>query len=202
MGWNGGLSAFRSPRLTASVPTDIPDELTAGDTWRWTVRFDDYLASDGWTLTYYLRGVGSLDITATADVDGEGYSVTVAAATTASLATGNYEFLARVSNVGGEVYTVDSGTVEILPNAATASAGTLQSHAEKMVALLRAEIQARLSGTAGTAHESYTIDNRQITKLSLPELQALLNRYLAELAREKHGGQLPAITIRFPRVCS
>lgn len=165
------------------------------------MRFDDYLASDGWTLTYYLRGVGTLDVTATTDTDGEGYSITVLPAST-DIAAGNYEFLARVSNVGGEKYTVDSGTVEILANAATATAGQRQSHAEQMVALLQAEIKARLSGTAGTAHESYTIENRQITKLSLDELYKLLNKYRAELAREQNGGTLPSITIRFPRVCS
>jgi hypothetical protein len=161
------------------------------------VRFDDYLASDGWTLTYYLRGVGSLDITATADVDGEGYSVTEPATSTV-IAAGVYEFLARVSNVGGEKYTVDSGVVEVAPNVATATPGTLQSHAEQMVPLLQAEIKARLSGTAGTGHDSYTIDNRQISKLSLTELYALLNKYRAELAREQNLGRLPAITIRFP----
>ena len=162
------------------------------------MRFDDYLASDGWTLTYYLRGVGSLDITATADVDGEGYSITKAAADTA-ITAGVYEFLARVSNAGGEAYTVDSGAVEILPNAATATAGQLQSHAEQMVALLRAEIKARLSGTAGTAHESYTIDNRQISKLALPELYALLKRYELELSAEKNGGRLPPYRVGFSR---
>lgn len=166
------------------------------------MRFDDYLASAGWTLTYYLRGVGSIDVVAVADVDGEGYSVTVPAATTAPYLAGKYEFIARVSNVGLENYTVDSGVVEILPNAALAAAGALQSHAEQMVALLKSEIKARLSGTAGTAHESYTIEGRAIQKLDLDELYALLNKYRAELAREKNGGRLPPVTIRFPRVLS
>jgi hypothetical protein len=158
------------------------------------------VASAGWVLTYYLRGVGTLDIDADTDTDGEGYSITVAAAST-TLAAGVYEFLARVAKAG-EVYTVDSGAVEVLPNAATATAGQLQSHAEQMVPLLEAEIKARLSGTAGTAHNEYTIDGRAISKIPLEDLYALLNRYRAELAREQNGGRLPAVVIRFPRVCS
>jgi hypothetical protein len=99
----------------------------------------------------------------------------------------------------GEVYTVDSGAVVIRPNAATAAAGVLESHAEKMVALLRSEIQARVTGT-GTAHNDYTIDSRQIAKIPLPELYALLNKYESALARERNGGKLPSIAIRFPGV--
>ena len=190
--------AFPVTPLAATIPTDIPDELIAGDTWQWTVRFSDYPASAGWALTYYLRGVGSLDVTATTDTDGEGYAVTVAAATTATLPAGNYEFLARVAKTG-EVFTVDSGAVVIDANAATASAGTLQSHAEQMVALLRAEIKARLSGTAGTAHESYTIDNRQISKLSLAELRSLLKGYELELYAQRNGGRLPPYRVGFSR---
>jgi hypothetical protein len=147
-------------------------------------------------LTYYLRGIGSLDIVA--DADGDDYSVTVDATDTAALAAGNYQFLARVAKAG-EVYTVDSGAVVIRPNAATATAGTLESHAEKMVALLRSEIQARVTGT-GTAHNDYTIDSRQIIKIPLPELYTLLNKYEAALARERNGGKLPSIAIRFPGV--
>jgi hypothetical protein len=186
-------------RLTTSIPTDIPEKLIAGDTWRWTVRFDDYLASDGWTLKYYLRGVGSQDITAIPDTDGEGYSITLAAATTGALAAGNYQFLARVSNVGLEAYTVDSGVVLIAPNAATAAAGALQSHAEQMVALLRAEIKARLSGTAGTGHNDYAIDGRSISKFSLAELRGMLKGYELELSAQKNGGRLPPYRVGFSR---
>ena len=133
--------------------------------------------------------------------DSNGYSVTVAAAVTAAKTAGLYEFIARVTD-GTSVYTVDSGTVEITPDVSQATAGQLQSHAEQMVPLLEAEIKARLSGTAGTAHDEYQIDGRQISKLKLPELYALLNKYRAELAREQNGGTLPPVTIRFPRVCS
>jgi hypothetical protein len=133
---------------------------------------------------------------ASADSDGVGYSITKAAADT-TIAAGVYEFLARVSNVGGEKYTVDSGAVEVLANAATATAGTLQSHAEQMVVLLRAEIKARLSGTAGTAHNDYTIEGRAISKIPLPDLYALRNKYEAELARERNGGRLPSVAIYF-----
>lgn len=186
--------------LTASIPTDIPATLTAGDTWQWTKYVTDYSAADGWTLTYALRGASVVNVTATTDVDGAGFAVTVAATDTASVVAGVYQYLARVT-LAGVVHTVDSGSVVILPNVATATAGTLQSHGEKMIALLKSEIQARIDGT-GTGHTGYTIDGRSIEKFSLTELYTLLNRYRAELAREQNGGQLPAIGIRFTAVGS
>jgi hypothetical protein len=133
-------------------------------------------------------------------VDGAGFAVTVAATDTASVVAGVYQYLARVT-LAGVVHTVDSGSVVILPNVATATAGTLQSHGEKMIALLKSEIQARIDGT-GTGHTGYTIDGRSIEKFSLTELYTLHNRYRAELAREQNGGQLPAIGIRFTAVGS
>jgi hypothetical protein len=45
--------------LTATVPTDIPATLIAGDTWQWTKYVNDYSAADGWVLTYYLSGPGT-----------------------------------------------------------------------------------------------------------------------------------------------
>lgn len=150
-----------------------------------------------------MNGKGAVTaITASTNVtDSNAYSVTVAAASTAAYVAGNYQFLARVT-LAGVVYTVDSGVVQILPNVATASTGALQSHAEKMVALIEAAIEnnavAASSGGTGGAILSYTIADRSVTFKDDADLKRQLNDYKWQVWREKHPGQLgPRRQVRF-----
>ena len=54
--------------MAATIPTKEPLTIRAGDTIKWTKSLDDYIASDGWTLSYSFRGTGGMiDITSTAD---------------------------------------------------------------------------------------------------------------------------------------
>jgi hypothetical protein len=163
----------------------------------------DYPASDGWTLTYSLNGKGAVAaIVASVNADdSNGYSVTVTAATTAAYTAGLYQYLARVS-LAGEVYTVDSGVVIIAPNVATAATGALQTHAEKMVALCEAAIEANAvaaaSGGTGGAIQSYTIGNRSVTFRDEADLRAQLSHYKWQVWHEKNPGKLgPRRQVRF-----
>jgi hypothetical protein len=146
-------------------------------------------------LTYALNGKGAVSaITATTNtLDTNGFSVTVSAATTAAYTAGTYQYLARVS-LSGVVTTVDSGTVILLPNVATAATGALQTHAEKMVALLEAAIEANTAtpangGTSGTV-SSYTIADRTVTFRDEADLRRQLAHYKWQVWREQHQGQL------------
>jgi hypothetical protein len=195
----GGLFVFRRSPLAASIPTDIPSSLTAGDTWQWTRTYADYLAGDGWTLTYYLRGASMLDIEA--EADGDGFEITADADDTTAIAAGVYQYIARVEGTTG-TFTVGSGSVVILPNVATAVAGDHQSFAEQMVSALETALLANVAtaaaGGSGGLVLSYTIANRSVTFRDEAELRAQLSHYKWQVWREKNPGRLaPRRQVRF-----
>lgn len=150
-----------------------------------------------------MNGKGAVTaITASVNAtDSNAYSVTVAASSTAGYIAGVYQYLARVT-LAGVVHTVDSGVVILLPNVATASTGALQSHAEKMVALIEAAIEANAAtaanGGTGGAITSYTIADRTVTFKDDADLRAQLSHYKWQVWREQNPGKLgPRRQVRF-----
>ena len=85
------------------------------------------------------------------------------------------------------LYDADSGTLVVTPNLAVEAASDQRTHAEKMLAVIEAEIQARIDGT-GSAHDAYGIAGRSIQKLKMTELEAMRAKYGAEVARQRNGG--------------
>jgi hypothetical protein len=162
----------------------------------------EYSAADGWVLAYYLSGPGATQtIAATTGTDGVSFAVTVPAATTAALASGLRQYIARVA-LAGAVHTVDSGSVVVLPNVATAPSGTLQSFAEQMVTALEAALLANsataANGGTGGLVLSYTIANRAVTFRDEADLRAQLSHYKWQVWRERHPGKLgPRRQVRF-----
>lgn len=168
------------------IPTNEPRQLRAGDTWEW--RRED-LAADypapTWTLTYrFKNAAGGFEIVASAS--GSFFAVTHAAATTATIAAGTYDWAAQVSS-GAFKYTVDSGTLEVLPNlfSGTASAASDQrTHNRKTLDAIKAVIEGR----ATVDQQEYTIAGRSLKRTPMADLLMLLNFYEtrvnAEIAEE------------------
>lgn len=176
--------------MTYTVPTQEPDVVTAGETWHWTRQFGDFPTSEGWTLTYYFRGLGTIDVVATV-INGQ-FDVLATAANTAALAAGRYAWDAKVS-LSGEIHTAASGVLTVKPNLQTAAAGSQQTHNEQMLALIETELQHRLTGVAtggSGAIEAYAIHGRQISKIKTSELKTLRGQYLAAVRRERTPGKI------------
>ena len=114
------------------------------------------------------------------------------------VAPGTYRWVARLT-LGGVVYDADAGSLVVMPNLAVEAASDQRSHAERMLAAVEAELQARIDGT-GSAHDAYAIGGRSIQKLKVPELMALRAKYSSEVARERNGGRLPPVVVRFGSV--
>lgn len=171
--------------MTATVPTQEPAQLRVGDTWRWTRQLADYPAS-AWALIYAFKSAaGGFQVTATAD--GDTHAVAVAAATTAGYTAGAYTWIAWVE-AGGEKYTVDSGSVELLPDYRAGSAASAlddRSHARKMLDAIEAWLESRDPAVA-----EYEIAGRRMKYVPLAELVKLRNRYTAEVAAEKNAAAL------------
>jgi hypothetical protein len=170
--------------MAAPIPSTEPTKFVRGDSIAWT-RGDlssDYPAST-WALTYEFVPLGSAGtaFTITADADGDDYSVTVAAATTAAYVAATYEWAAFVT-LSADRYRIDNGTLELLENLADPAAGyDGRSHVRIVVEAIDAVIQGR----ATKDQESYTIDGRSLQRTPIPDLLTLRSRYRAELKSEE-----------------
>lgn len=174
--------------------SNVPTSLTAGDTWEWTSDHTDYPAGT-WALTYYFWKQGKT-FSAAATADGTTHSVTVAAATTANYPVGRYRYQGRVS-YSGEVFTVEDGWLEVLPNPATATADP-RSWARRTLDA----VEAFLEGNASTAQASMSIAGRSISRWSLPELQQFRQDLQQEVRTEEQGARAGLgrnIKVRFGR---
>lgn len=178
--------------MTPPVPTQVPDDLIAGDSWQFDLTFGDYPASGGWAATAYFRGKGTLDIAATAD--GDTFEFRKAGTATATVATGVYRYFVKVTD-GTDTFTVDQGEIEVLPNAATATATQLQTHAEKALALVEALLEGRfVDGT-----EAAQILGRSWQNIPADKLLKIRAAYRAEVARQRFRGKLPSTEVVFAR---
>jgi len=161
----------------ADIPTQEPESFVAGDTVKWNKSLDDYKASDGWTLKYWLRGASVINITATAS--GADFSVVIPAATTAGYTAGTYEWISTVEKAS-ERFTVGKGYMAIEANLATATTIT-----NRLIAL-EADVNA-INEFLGKNYDysSYAIAGRSLNRYTITELFTLKDRLQAELNRLK-----------------
>lgn len=167
----------------------------------WNRTLADFPPSEGWTLTYYLTGRSSFQFDATPDLTNGWYAVSVPPTGTTgnqNVTAGPYRWSAVVSLGTGETHPAAFGTLIVEPNPNIQNGTDARSHAEIMLAILEAEIQARITGT-GSAVQSYAIDGRSINKMPLTEILQMRGRYAWEVAAQTSGGKPAPITIQFGR---
>ena len=183
--------------MTPPIPSCEPVSVVAGDTWTWTHSNSDFPIADGWALSYSIRGASApaWDIAWVSD-DGHQWTAAIPATSTAALIAGTYTF-ERHYTLSGDRRTVPLPSLDILPNAATAAAGDLQSDDEKMLAAIWALLYN--SGNGVTDVESYQIHGRQLIRMKRLELQQWYDTIKRRVERAKNGGQNPAIRIAFGR---
>lgn len=168
-----------------AIPQTVPPSLFAGDTAKFHRRFDDYSSASGWTYNIYFNGpANNLTVAGAATADG-GFDITIAASATTSFPAGTYRYIERVNNATtGEVYTVGSGALDLLPNIATAAAGATQTHEEKTLAVIEAALYGRLTADM----QSYQIAGRAVVKIPIAELRKMRGEYAAIVRMQKGGG--------------
>ena len=166
--------------MAADIPTNVPAELRAGDTWKWTQTLADYPAS-AWTLKYRFKSpTAGFEVSAT--TSGDDYAITVTAATTAGYAAGTYTWIAWVEGGTSEKYTVDTGvaTIDADYRSGTATAGLDdRSHARKTLAAIESWIESRNPGVA-----EYEIAGRRMKYIPIGDLLKLRQTYKTEVAAE------------------
>jgi len=156
-----------------------PSSLIAGDTWSWGVVDTDRSPADGWSLEFRLSGSTSISLTVATNAAGDGWDVTYAATSSASVAAGRYEWFARCTK-GATVQTIARGTVTVAPNI-TATNIDGRSWAEQTLAV----VEAALAGRMTSAMQEYEIAGRKAKFYSLVELLPLRDQLRSEVKSEE-----------------
>lgn len=164
-------------------------QLVVGDTVDFVTTLPDYPVAT-WTLTYYLlpRTSGTpITITCVAG-DGEyDHRCGASALLTAAWTPGEYSWRALVSS-GIERYEVDSGTVTLLPDPATATAYDIRSQAE--IALEDAKAALAAFQSSGGRVKSYSIAGRSMEFDAAGDILKLVSYWQVEVTREQAAKQV------------
>lgn len=165
--------------MAADIPEIEPVEIIAGDTVRWTKSLPDYKASDSWALSYVVVGrLGRPGVIA-ATTSGDGFAVTIAAATTAVWAAGDYTIRGYVTK-SGEQFTVYEGRLTVKENLA-ASSGIYDDRSDAQIAY----DNAMTIWKTVKAHGSYSIAGRMYTSRNMAEIIQLVDRCKRDLVIEQ-----------------
>lgn len=172
--------------------TEMPTSFAAGETLSYTKLLSDYPASAGWALTVYLAGKKPIHAHATAS--GDSFVVVFSATDTTALLPGLYYWTERVDKAG-EVHDAATGTVDVKPNLATATDGSIQSINEKLLDL----IDARLAGRLLSDVERYSVAGRTVERIPAEKLLAERTRISNLLEMEKNPTRISrSILFSFP----
>ncbi len=170
------------------IPEKEPLKINIGDTIKWK-RVDltaNYPASAGWSLKYVLisnvSGSGKIELTASQDGTTDQFLIEKNATQSAAWTAGRYNWAAYVSK-DSERYRVDYGVIDLLPNLEAQTAGTdNRTHNRKMLEAIR----ALLEGRAVSDVQSYQINSRSLTKLTIKELLHWESVYAARVQAEEN----------------
>jgi hypothetical protein len=169
---------------------NIPAQIRAGDTvtWRDEAARDNLgnaITSASWTLTYYLRtNTASEGATVVGTAYGDGWELTIAAATSTGFDAGQWYWQALATS-GSDKLTLGSGQLQVLPAlsyAGTPGAFDGRSQAQKDLEAVQAAIRAIISG--GVVQE-YKIGTRSLKKYEMADLIQLESKLKAEVKREQ-----------------
>lgn len=169
--------------MATTVLSDIPTEITAGDSVAWKRFFSDYRADNGWSLVYalVLLASTSAQIKITAASDGADHLIEESATDTSSWTPGRYRYEAYVKK-DAERIRVDFGDVEILPDFEAASNGY---DARTPNEVILDALEATQAGRATEAESSIAIGGRQISLLNPRELREEIEAFRGKVKQER-----------------
>lgn len=161
-----------------TTPTQVPEQLLAGDTWEWTRDLADYPAGTWTSVVYFEKHDANFAVTGVAS--GTSHTFTIAAATTAGYRAGKYRWRLAVTSAGVRK-TVEEGIVEVLPD--PAAAGNFDHRTAARVVL--EQVDAYLKDPTNLQAAAYSINGRSLSRYSLTELLRLRSQMAEEVKREE-----------------
>lgn len=168
----------------------IPAQIRAGDTVKWRDdaardNLGNPIDSGSWTLTYYLRtNTASEGATVVGVPFGQGWELTIAAATSAGFDAGQW-FWQAVATSGSDSVTLGAGQLEVLPAlnySGQPAAFDGRTQAQKDLDAVQAAVRAMV---AGGAVAEYSIGSRRLKKMEMADLLQLESKLKAEVKREQ-----------------
>lgn len=182
-----------------------PAEIRAGDTTTWTKTVETYPPADGWTLKYYLTDQTHAN-TLTAVTSGTDYLITILSTDSEAWVPGVYTWAAFVEKGGPvERHTVDTGTVRILPNLATAVAYDTRTDARIIYDDLIAAYKASIASNG--VMESFSVAGKTVSFKSSKDILDQVKFWAAQVQAEEaaeiveNGGTDPRrVGVRFNRL--
>jgi hypothetical protein len=180
--------------MAVPIPTLEPSSARAGDTWRWVRDLPAYPAPT-WVLTYTLYALsGVVRITATAD--GTQHRVALLPMVTGAYPPGRYDWTAHVSD-GTDRHPVCAGSLQILPNLASATTHDGRSHARRMLDAIEATLEGR--GSEGELDLVRSQLGDRTAEWEPGHLIKLRDRYAAAVLAEERAlsGRPALVQVRF-----
>ena len=178
--------------MAATVPTTEPTQITRGTTVRWTRSLADYLASDGWTLNYALRGPSSDDVICTAtqtDLHLAELAATLAAGSSASPCTARLEpgryYWQSYAASGLQRFAIGAGEFDVVDSLFTRPTTGRTYDGRSTARRIVDAIDAILSGTANLAEASISVDGRSLSNRPLTELLTVRDKFARIVEQER-----------------
>lgn len=206
--------------MAIKIPSGVPEELKAGNTWQFDVSHGDF-DSSLYTLSATLwknettagknrhddtgttRGITKKTWTQGTEIaiQGSGWRVTVAGAnggTGSDWVPGRYEYSFKATAIsGGAIYEVASGTVDVKPNpASTVNFAATYDQRTKAQYIVDKIDQAIATRIANGVVDSYAIGTRNLQYMAVSDLRKLRGHY-AHLARVEAGKGRKVLLARF-----
>lgn len=183
----------------SSIPSTEPQSFSAGVTTVWRRGFGNFAPADGWTLRYYLRGPGALNVGA--DGSGSDYVVTLKADDTKTAKPGTYQWAAYAERGTGptfERYEFDRGVMTITPNLVTAVPGDLEDPDERMIRLITCVLEGRITDDV----QQEQMDGRMLVNIPLEELRKFRKSLKRKVWRKRNGNAIgQTLKVSFRRGC-
>lgn len=184
--------------MAYEIPYAEPASFAAGDRVQWKRALAEFPVSEGWTLKYYLRGNFQHEpVVFTASTSGTDYSLDLTAAVTAELTPGVYFWQAYVE-LGADRKLIGSGRMVIGADFATLDQPhDGRTHARRALESIEAVIERR----ATSDMERYVLQavGRSVDKMSIKDLLAFRDYYLAEVNKEEGKKGRKNIFVHFNR---
>jgi hypothetical protein len=192
------LSEYRtrvdSDSVTPPIPDQVPTVFAAGETLKFRRNFNDYSPADGWQYKIYFNGPAVFQGTGVVDPQNSGGWLIELTPEQMAIPAGIYKYIERVNSPDPEVFQIGEGVVTIQLDLATAPANATLSFAEQALAVVEAEILARIAGDV----EEYSVQastlggGRSVKKIPTLELQKLRGYYASMIWRKKNPGKVGA----------
>lgn len=173
------------------TPTQVPDDLVAGDTWEWVRELTEYPAPTWDAAWYFENADSSFDVSA---VDsGAQHSATVPSATSATLKPGRYRWRLLVTS-GSTRKSVEQGWVEVLRNPAAAGNFDHRTVARRTLEV----IEAYLVDPTNLAAANVTLGGRSLSRWNRADLLVERDKWKAE-ARAEEAAEMVGAGLGNPR---